>query len=183
MPEYEVPSKEDSASGGEFKEPLPGQEDYLARIAEIKEVTRPNFNGVATDFLTVRFEIDTFADGVPLEDIKGVVVEPGRYAWKDVDPKKLGFMTNGTPSISRQFFAAANGISDVEAHIPPFKTEDFINRQVILSLSVYTSPKDGKQRNKITAVKALGRRGRAAATAAPAIDPAFAAAAADLAAA
>lgn len=178
MPEYEVPSREDVQTSGDWKEPLPGQEDYLARIAEITPTTRPNFSGVATDFLTVRFEIDSFADGAPLEDLKGLPVEPPRWIWKDVDPKKLGFMTNGTPSISRQFFAAANGINDPEAHIPPFNTDDFLERKVVLSLSVYTSVKDGKQRNKVTAIKTIGRRGRS--TTAPAVDPEYAAAVQDL---
>jgi hypothetical protein len=74
----------------------------------------------------------------------------------------------------RQFFLSANGISDMSAHIPGGDTNDLIGREVRLSLVVY-SGRDGRQRNKIIAIKPVGGRRQAptsqSAPTAPAAEP------------
>lgn len=188
MPSYSVPGADD-LTGPVERLPLPGQEDYIAEILTIEETSKPNFDGVVQDFLTVKFDIQSFADGAPLEDIDGNKVD-SRWIWKDLDPTRMGFKQDGTASISRQFFLAANGISDLNAKIPAGDTDDLISRKVILSLIVYNKKMSGAQANRITAIKPISRRrGQAAqadaapvarAKAAPAVSDEYAAAVAGL---
>ena len=100
----------------------------------------------------------------------------------------MGFKQDGTASIARQFFLAANGIADLNAKVPSGDTEELVGREVRLSLIVYLGKNDGKQKNRVVAIKPLGgRRGGGSAeisqsptNTAPAIDPAYAAAVASL---
>jgi hypothetical protein len=71
----------------------------------------------------------------------------------------MGFKKDGTASIARQFFLAANGISDLQSRVPNSNTDDLIGKEVNVSLIVYVG-KDGKQRNRIVTIKALGSRRR-----------------------
>jgi hypothetical protein len=159
MPEYTVPSPEE-LGGGELadRKPLPGNEDYRARIIEIKEAVKPNFEGKPINVFTIKFDILSYADNEPLTDIDGTPVE-SRWSWKDVDPTRMGFKKDGTASIARQFFLAANGISDLQSRVPNSNTDDLIGKEVNVSLIVYVG-KDGKQRNRIVTIKALGSRRR-----------------------
>ena len=158
MPEYTVPSPDEL--GGELidRKPLPGNEDYRARVVEIKEAVKPNFEGKPINVFTIKFDILSFADGEPTTDIDGNPVE-SRWAWKDVDPTRMGFKKDGTASIARQFFLAANGISDLQARVPNGNTDELIGKEIVASLIVYVG-KDGKQRNRIVSIKALGGRRR-----------------------
>lgn len=141
-------------------------EDYRARILTIEEVTKPNYDGKIQDFLTVKFSIESFKDGGALEDTAGAPVDPGRWIWKDIDVKRMGFKQDGTASISRQFFLAANGIADLNERIPDGDTADLIDREVILSLIVYNKKTTGALANRINAIKPITkRRGQATAKA------------------
>lgn len=160
MSVYDVPAQ-DELDAQVDRLPLPGGEDYIAEIIEVAEVSKPNFDGVITDQLTVKFNIESFADGAPLEDIKQVPVEGGRWAWKDFDPKRMGFQQNGTPSLTRQFFAAASGISDVSARIEGVDTVTLVGNRVVLALVVKPN-KAGVLKNNITAIKTLKKRRGAA---------------------
>jgi hypothetical protein len=186
MANYSVPGA-DEFSGVEDRKALPGNEDYRAKILEVKQQAKPNFEGKIIDVFTIKFDILSFADGAPIEDIDGNKVE-SRWIWKDVDPSRMGFKQDGTASIARQFFLAANGISDLNSKIPSGDTEDLVGREVRLSLIVYLGKNDGKQKNRVVTIKPLGGR-RSSATAeisqsptntAPSVDPAYAAAVASL---
>ena len=188
MANYSVPGS-DEFSGTEDRKALPGNEDYLGKVIEIKQQAKPNFEGKIIDVFTIKFDITAFADGAPLEDIDGNKVD-SRWIWKDVDPTRMGFKQDGTASIARQFFLAANGISDLNSKIPSGDTEDLIGKDVRLSLIVYLGKNDGKQKNRVIAIKPVGgRRGAAVVGSAPieqssrpsaAVDPAYAAAVASL---
>lgn len=180
MPSYEVPAQSEMVNVD--RKPLPGGEDYKATILECAESTGPNFDGEIVDQLKVKFGITAFADGAPLEDVTGEKLEGERWAWKDFEPKRLGFQQNGTPSLARQFFAAAIGLANITDRFPPFDTDDFKGREVILSLIVKNG-QNGQPKNNITAIKPLGRRRGGAATGAKAqaaVSPEYAAAVADL---
>jgi hypothetical protein len=184
MANYSVPGA-DEFTGVEDRKALPGNEDYRAKILEIKQQAKPNYEGKVIDVFTIKFDILSFADGAPLEDIDGNKVE-SRWIWKDVDPTRMGFKQDGTASIARQFFLAANGIADLNSKVPSGDTEELVGREVRLSLIVYLGKNDGKQKNRVVAIKPLGgRRGsapieQAATNTSPAIDPAYAAAVASL---
>jgi hypothetical protein len=187
MANYSVPGS-DEFSGVEDRKALPGNEDYRGKVIEIKQQAKPNFEGKIIDVFTIKFDIVSFADGAPLEDIDGNKVE-SRWVWKDVDPTRMGFKQDGTASIARQFFLAANGIADLNAKVPSGDTEDLIGREVRLSLIVYLGKNDGKQKNRVIAIKPLtGRRSGAGSAeiqqsptnTSPAVDPAYAAAVASL---
>ena len=150
MSSYSVPSKDELGSG-EFRNPLPGNEDYILSIKDIESIKKPDYNGNVRDFLKVTFSVVSFADGGALEDIDGNSTAD-RVLWRDIDLTKLGFMKSGTASMSRQFLIYANGITDIMEKIPTGDTEDLIGRTIIASLIVYTG-NDGKQRNKIVAMK------------------------------
>jgi hypothetical protein len=100
----------------------------------------------------------------------------------------MGFKQDGTASIARQFFLAANGISDLNSKIPSGDTEELVGREVRLSLIVYLGKNDGKQKNRVVTIKPLaGRRSvgsaeisQPATNTAPSVDPAYAAAVASL---
>lgn len=159
MAHYTVPSKEEvSSSGGSYDRiALPGNEDYLCTVKAVEPVRRKDYNGVERDFLRVEFSVDSFSDGGTLEDVNGNPVDD-RKIWRDIDTTRLGFRKDGTASLSRQFLVFINGISDITARIPDGDTDDFIGKQIIASLIVYTGPTDGKQRNKIVGFKPTGRR-------------------------
>jgi hypothetical protein len=149
--------------------PLPGNEDYKARILEIVEASKPDFNGKVVDVFTAKFDILSFKDGGALEDINGDAVD-SRWIWKDIDPARMGFKQDGTASLARQFFLAANGIDDLNEKIPAGNTEDLIGKDVILSLVVYTGKQDGKRKNRIVTIKPIVTRRRT--TAKPVVDAA-----------
>lgn len=156
MPQYTVPGA-DEMTGPVDRYPLPGNEDYRAKILDITENQKPDFNGKIQDVFTVKFDIQSFKDGGALEDINGEPVD-SRWIWKDVDPKRLGFKQDGTASIARQFFLSANGIDDLNEKIPSGDTDDLIDREVILSLIVYTGKQDGKRKNRLVAIKPVVTR-------------------------
>lgn len=185
MTVYSVPAQ-DELESSIVRDPLPGGEDYKAIVLEANEATKPNFDGVMADVLTVKFDIVSFADGAPLEDTKGVAIEGGRWVWKDIDPKRMGFQQNGTASMARQFFAAVSGQADLTARIEGVDSSTLPGREVILSL-VVKPKKDGTLKNNIIAIKPLGRRRGQAANAAPVqhvaaaeVSPEYAAAVASL---
>jgi hypothetical protein len=150
----------DELQGSSDRLPLYGGEDYIAEILSIEEVTKPNFDGKMQDFLNVKFNIESFRDGSALTDMKDNPVENGRWIWKDIDVTRMGFKQDGTASIARQFFLAANGIADLNERIPEGDTDDLLHRKVVLSLIVYNKKTTGALANRITAIKPVSRRGR-----------------------
>jgi len=157
MPYYSVPAQDDLVSAGSDRRPLPGNEDYKARVLEIGLSQKKDYNGVDAEFYTVKFGITSFADGAALEDVDGNPVDGERWIWRDIDSRRRGFMQSGVASMFRQFFLSANGISDMTDRIPSGDTDDLIGREVVLSLTVYPG-RDGRQRNKIVAIKPITRR-------------------------
>lgn len=164
MPSYYVPAQDELPSSSTERVVLPGGEDYVLEVLEITETTKNDFNGKPADVFTVKFGVQKFADGAPLEDTEGNKVTTTPWVWKDIDPSRMGFKTDGTPSLARQFFCAVNGIADATQRVPEGDTEDLIGRTLIGTLTVYKK-KDGNFGNKVTVFKTPSRRRRAAAQA------------------
>jgi hypothetical protein len=185
VPRYSVPSKDELPAQQE-RSVLPGGEDYILKVLEIREENKKDYNGNMADVFTIKFGVVSFADGEPLEDTSGIPVTSEPWVWKDVDPTKMGFKMDGTASLGRQFFCAIHGISDLTQRVPDGDTDDLINKTVVATLGVVTG-RDGSPRNRIMAFKTPSRRrgagARGAAQTAPApatskpslddIDPAF----------
>lgn len=174
---YSVPSQAELPKSQ--RAVFPGGEDYLLTVLEITPALKNDFNGKQQDVLVFKFSIDSFADGAPLEDVEGNTTDPdgnpliNKWIWKDIDPKRMGFMQNGTASISRQCLLSLNGISDVTERIPDGDTDELVGRQVVGTL-VVKPRKDGGKGNNITAFKPVKRRrgGRGAEQTQPAVEPA-----------
>jgi hypothetical protein len=178
MGEYSVPSPDELPSNSEFKRTiLPGNEDYVVRVLELDAKTKPDFDGIPREVFVAKMAVVSFADGAPLEDIDGNKVPEADeiWLWKDLDLSRMGFRKDGTASISRQFFLAINGISDMNERIPKGETSELIGKTVIATLIV-AKGRDGNNKNNITGFKTPGRRRRSQ----PAIDPAYAEALGDL---
>lgn len=144
--------------GGEDRVPLVGEEDYRATILEVTAGKKKDFtSGELKDVWTIKFNITSFADGAPAEDINGNQVE-SRWIWKDCNPNARGFTAAGEPSVLRQFLLAANGISDIAAELPGGDTDALIGREVVLTLRTAPGMKDGKYRNYVKGIKAISRR-------------------------
>lgn len=156
MPSYYVPAQDELSSSVE-RVVLPGNEDYVLKVLDITENTKNDFNGKPVDVFTVKFAAESFADGAALEDNTGAPVESSPWLWKDIDPLRMGFKTDGTASLARQFFCAINGIADLTQRVPEGDTQDLIGRTVIGTLVVYKK-KDGSFGNKITGFKTPSRR-------------------------
>ena len=181
-----MPSKEEVEEQQVTRVPLPGNEQYIAKIIEVEEVTKADYDGNMRDFLKVKFDIQRFRDGTDLEDINGDPVQGGRWIWRDIDFERVTFMRDGTPSLARQFFLSVKGIADMNAKVPNVTEEDMLGTDVVLTIVVYQR-RDGQQGNKISAISPLSRRGRAAvaeqpaaADEPPAMSEEFSAAVADL---
>lgn len=164
MPSYRVPAPDELPKGSRVI--FPGGEDYLLKIEDITTTLKVDLNdpnGPKRTFYTVKFSVESFADGSDLEDVNGKTTDEagqplkGKWLWKDVDPERMGFTQAGVASIARQFFLAANGISDMNERIPSGETQDLIGRYVVGSLIV-KKIKDNSLRNNIVSFKAVGRR-------------------------
>lgn len=156
MPVYnELTNQTDSSS---TRRPLPGDEDYRAKILEVTEELRPDFTTKEPKLTwSIKFDITSFADGAPLEDIDGNAVDGSRWAWKNVNPLANGFTAAGEPSAKRQFLLAAHGLIDPTSVIPAGDTDELIGREVVLTLRCKPAA-NGQLKNYITAMKPLTRR-------------------------
>jgi hypothetical protein len=170
MRSYSVPSKDEVDEQKTTRVVLPGNEQYIAEIIEVEEIRKADYDGNMRDFLKVKFNVLTFRDGTPLEDINGDTITDGRWLWRDIDFGRVTFMRDGTPSLARQFFLSVMGIADMNAKVPNVTDEDMLGAKVILTVVVYQK-RDGNQGNKITAISPVSRRGRAAQQAQPASEP------------
>ena len=158
MPSYFVPSKDESTGSGEVRTPLVGNEDYRLKVLSIDTVMRTDMGGKPVEKFTVKFAAVSFADGAPIEDINGNSVDGERWLWRDIDYQKMGFRTDGTASLARQFFLACAGIRDLTQRLPEGNTEDLIGKEIIGTVQVYTGKRDGLPRNSINAFKPIVRR-------------------------
>lgn len=159
MPVFnDLPSKDEMSAGTTFtRVALPGNEDYRAKILSIDEQMKTSFEGQPMLVYTAKLHVLSFADGAPLEDVNGNPVEDDRYVWRDLNPHARGFTQSGIASFYRQFICAASGISDYSQKLPGGNTDDFIDREIVVSLQVYTG-NDGQMRNKVTGFKPINRR-------------------------
>jgi len=162
---YSVPSQEEieENSGGD-RVALPGNEQYLAEVVELEDITKPNFDGKMQDYLKCKWNITSFRDGSDLEDLDQTLVPDGRWIWRDIDFARVGFMRDGTPSLARQFFLSAIGQSDMTAKIEDISNDDIMGKQMVLTLVVYNKQKDGKQANRVSAISPVRAPRRGGAT-------------------
>lgn len=154
--DYEVPSADDLPKPD--RTILIGGEDYLLKVLNVTEEQKKEYKSETTvPKLVFKFTAESFADGGELQDVDGQPVPAGEvWLWTDVDLRKLGFMTNGTPALGRQLLLALNGITDPNQRVPKGNAADLVGQKVIAHVVVRP---DGSA-NKITGFKSLvgGRR-------------------------
>ena len=141
-----IPSKR-TLDENRLKFPLLPQDDYLLKIAELKEEMQENYDKTGEEeIVNITFNILSLKDGGEVVDIDGNLAN-NRKIWFTARPQSLGFMQDGTASRTRAFIAYATG-QDIFEDMTLDNWQSLAGKTIAAELILYLD-KQGNKRNKV----------------------------------